>query len=451
MKLYKTDTQNQREAFLRGDIHVAVYGLGKMGLPLAGVFADVSGNVVGVDIDSEVVDAVNNGRSHFAGEPGLDELIGKTVQNNQLRATTESQEVAAESSVHVIIIPTLVDSSNNPDLSILKAVTEDIATGLESGDIVIIESTVPPKTSESVIEPLLAEKSVLNPSEFGVAFCPERTSSGRAIKDLRGAYPKVVGGTDEEATRVAELIYDEINSKGAIPVTDATTAEAVKVFEGVYRDVNIALANELAKLTDELGIDVTEATQVANTLPMCDIHDPGAGVGGHCIPFYPYFLIKQFEGPTPLLETAREINDSMPEFVINKLIAGLTNRGKAIADSTVVVLGLTYRPGVPEIRHAPSISIVDQLVTQNADVFAIDPVLEDFSDFEGASEINLAEMPDVNPDAVVLVTNHPEFSDIRWERFAEPLVIVDGRQALDIDVSEHFVYTIGEKQKSALW
>ena len=443
MKLYNKTQSNQRDALLEGDVPVAVYGLGKMGLPLAAVYADVTGNVTGVDIDAQVVKDIQSGISHIDGEPGLDNLVSETVAAGDLDATTDGETAAKNANIHVIIVPTLVTSENDPDLSTLESVLTVIAGGLERGDLVIIESTVPPKTSQDVIEPLLASESGIDRSEFGVAFCPERTSSGRAIQDINGAYPKVVGGTDEEAKRVAEMVYGEINDLGVIPVTDATTAESVKVFEGVYRDVNIALANELAKLADGLGIDVLEAIEVANTLPMCDIHIPGAGVGGHCIPYYPYFLIEGVDGPTPLMETAREVNDSMPGFTTEKLIEGLTRTDTALSDATVVVLGLTYRAGVEEIRHAPSRPIVERLVTQDADVFVVDPVLEDFSAFEGVTPIDVSEVYDIAPDAVVLVTAHQEFESIEWDRFEDRLVVVDGRQALDLDESEHFIYTIG--------
>ncbi|WP_280537349.1 nucleotide sugar dehydrogenase [Halopenitus sp. POP-27] len=443
MKPYNNHEEDLREAFIGGDVPVAVYGLGKMGLPLAAVYADVCGSVTGVDIDETIVESVSAGTAHVDGEPGLDQLVQRTVEAGELSATTDGQHAAATASIHVIIVPTLVTDDNEPDLSVVASVVSDIAAGLDPGDVVVIESTVPPQTCREVVEPLLAEESGLDVDEFGVAFCPERTSSGRAIEDIRGAYQKVVGGSDPEATRVARIVYEAINDAGVVSVSDATTAEAVKVFEGVYRDVNIALANELAKLADDLEIDVLEAIEVANTLPMCDIHTPGAGVGGHCIPYYPYFLINQFDGPTPLIETARNVNDSMPEFVTEKLIDGLTERNTALSDATVVVLGLTYRAGVAELRHAPSIPIVERLVTQNAEVFVVDPVLEDFSAFNGATPVEQSEIYGADPDAVVLVTGHDEFESIDWDGFDRSLVVVDGRQALDLAETDHWVYTIG--------
>ncbi|UPW00404.1 nucleotide sugar dehydrogenase [Halorussus gelatinilyticus] len=439
--LYGNDapTADQREAFLTGRVPVAVYGLGKMGLPLAAVYADTCGNVVGADVDPEVVETVNAGECHVKREPGLPELVGETVERGALEATDDPAAAAADAAVHVVIVPTPITEDHEADLSILKSVAEDVGSGLDPGDLVVVECTVPPRTCEDLLEPLLAEAA--GHDEFGLAFCPERTSSGRALEDIRGAYPKVVGGADDEATRVAELVYGEITDNDVLAVSDATTAEAVKVFEGLYRDVNIALANELATLTDELGIDVNEAIATANTQPFCEIHTPGPGVGGHCIPYYPYFVINGFETDSPLLETAREVNDSMPEFTVETLARELDAEGKSPEEATVAVLGLTYRPGVEETRATPAEPIAERLSALGATVLGVDPMLDDAESFD-LEKISQDALYDREPDAVVLVTPHSEFDAIEWERF-DPLVVVDGRQSLDLAATDHRVYTVG--------
>ena len=435
-------TEEQRRAFRSGEIPVAVYGLGKMGLPLAGVYAEACGNVIGADIDEDVVAGINDGKSHIKREPGLDELVTELVAEGAFRAVADPAEAAREAAVHVIIIPTLLTDEHVPDLSILRSVVDDVATGLAPGDIVVVESTVPPRTCSEMVYPRLQRESGLAAGEFGLAFCPERTASGRALEDIRGAYPKVVGGIDTESTRVAGLIYGAINEQGTIPVSDTTTAEAVKVFEGVYRDVNIALANELAKMTDELEIDVREAIQVANTQPYCDIHDPGPGVGGHCIPYYPYFLIEGLETRNRLLRTAREINDEMPAFTVRKLAEELASEGKNVADARVAVLGLTYRPGVEETRASPAIPITHRLTDLGADVLTIDPMLDDTSEFAG-EQVPLETLYDHDLDAIVLTTPHEEFDAIDWTAFKRPLVVIDGHAAVDLVGTDHRHYAIG--------
>ncbi|WP_336036848.1 nucleotide sugar dehydrogenase [Halobacterium yunchengense] len=435
VQLYGSElaTDRQRSAFVSGEVPVAVYGLGKMGLPLAAVYAETTGNVAGVDVDESVVRAVNRGESPIDGEPGLDDLVREAVVEGSLEAFTDGAAVAEDASLHVVIVPTLVDDDDEPDLSVVKDVARDIAAGLDAGDTVVFESTLPPRSCRDELLPLLESESGLDRSEFGLAFCPERTSSGRALRDVRGAHPKVVGGVDDESTRVAEVVYGELTSNDVIPVANATTAEAVKVFEGVYRDVNIALANELGRHADELGIDVVDAIDAANTQPFCDIHTPGAGVGGHCIPYYPHFLIQRFESSSQLMETAREINEMMPLYTTELTLNGLREAGTPPSEADVAVLGLTYRPGVAEIRSTPALPIVEHLSDVGADVTVVDPVLDDYEAFEdvGGTPESVSRLQEQSFDAVVLVTPQDAFArlDVRSLRpHGERLLVVDGRQ-----------------------
>jgi UDP-N-acetyl-D-mannosaminuronic acid dehydrogenase len=440
-RLYGSDADADEigRRFANGELPVAVYGLGKMGLPIASVFADVTGNVTGADIDPDVVASVNAGESHVEGEPGLPELVAETVESGAFEAVNDPQAAARDATVHVVIVPTLLTDTNNPDLAVVRSVVDDIAAGLEAGDFVVVESTVPPRTTRGVVAPRLAEQSGLAPDEFGVAFCPERTSSGRALVDIREAYPKIVGGVDEESTRVAAAIYDEVTDNDVIAVSDATTAEAVKVFGGVYRDVNIGLANEFATYADGLDIDVREAIEASNTNPHSNILQPGPGVGGHCIPVYPYFLLNRFDVHSPIVQAARTVNDSMPTHVVGKLEGALEQRGTALRDATVLVLGVTYRAGVEETRNSPAVAILQQLSNAGAETVAVDPMLDDV---EGVAELvsqDAAAGRDL--DAVVLVTAHEAFDDYEWDAH-EDLVVVDTRDALD-DVIGHDRYVVG--------
>jgi UDP-N-acetyl-D-mannosaminuronic acid dehydrogenase len=442
-RLYGSDvpTDRQRAAFTGGAVPVAVYGLGKMGLPLAATFAARSGNIVGVDLDPAVVDAINDGTSPVGGEPGLEPAVSATVGEGSLRATTDGPRAARDASIHVVIVPTLLDENDTPDLSAIESVVGDISAGLAAGDTVFLESTLPPRSCVDVIQPRLAAGSGLEPDEFGLAFCPERTSSGRALEDITGSYPKIVGGSDEESTRVARLVYDEITDNEVIPTSDPTTAECVKLFEGLYRDVNIALANELGRLADELEIDVREAIGAANTQPYCDLHDPGAGVGGHCIPYYPHFVIEGCETETTLLETARQVNDEMEQFTVQATVEELDRVGTGIGDATIAVLGVTYRPGVDETRASPAWTITSTLSSAGASVYNVDPVCSDLGAFAGRPA-TLSDLPAIEPDALVLLTAHDAFDDIPWRRLSDP-VVVDGRDALADPQTDGPVYTIG--------
>ena len=441
--LYGSDRPEsvQREAFTRGEYPVAVYGLGKMGLPIATIFAEKTGAVTGVDVDESVVEGINDGECHVQNEPGLDEAVTDLVNDGSLQASTDGVAAAEDARIHVVIVPTLITDDDQPDTSVVTSVARDIAQGLAPGDLVCVESTLPPGTCREVLAPLLRYESGIAADEFGLAFCPERTASGRALADVRGNHPKVVGGDDAESTHVASLVYDELTDNEVIPVSDTTTAEAVKVFEGLYRDVNIALANELARFTEELGIDVREAIDVANTQPYCDIHDPVSGVGGQCIPYYPYFVLYWLETSSPLLATSRSVNDATPVHVVDLLEARLEERDGSLAGSTVIVLGLTYRAGVAETRASPAIDICRTLDDRGATVYASDPLV----DAEGvpATWVHPEEIGAIEADAVVLATDHEAFDVVDWSSFPSSTVLLDTRDVLDPDRIDGDVYVVG--------
>lgn len=433
-------SENQRHQLTAGEVPVAVYGLGKMGLPLAAVYATVTGNVTGVDIDEDVVTAINNGDSPVENEPGLGALVERTVADGSLSATSDIESAAAEASVHVLLVPTLLDEQNSADLSAVIGLTLDIGPHLDPGNTVVVESTIPPGTCEEKLWPLL-EQTASKPEEIGLAFCPERTMSGRALKDIQASYPKIVGGIDDESTRVAELVYGEITANEVHAAPDARTAECVKVFEGLYRDSNIALANELGTLADELGVDVSEAIELANTQPFCDLHRPGMGVGGHCIPVYPYFLLDSIESNAPMVELSRQINDGMPLYAIGRLREAMEKRDQTLAGADVAVLGVTYRPGVDEVRYSPAFPLVRELRQVGATVHLVDPICSDLSPFDG-EPARVEELHTLDLDAALLVTDHEEFDRIDWSAM-DPMVVVDGRQALNLRGTGHHVETIG--------
>ncbi|NOZ59703.1 MAG: nucleotide sugar dehydrogenase [Euryarchaeota archaeon] len=353
---------------------VAVYGLGKMGLPLAAVFAERGARVIGVDINPRVVESVNRGLNHIEGEPKLGELVRRNVRAGRLTATTDGEAAAREADVMVILVPVVLDAEKRPDLRALRAVCTSIAGGMEKGDLVLIETTLPPGTTSGVVAPLLESSGLRAGEDFGLAHCPERAMTGRVVEDIMGAYPKIVGGIDRRSTEAAIGIYRVVNSRGVIPVTNATTAEMVKVAEGVYRDVNIAIANELALVARKHGVDVWEVIKAANTQPYCNLHMPGAGVGGHCIPVYPWFIIDE---DTRLIRTAREVNDSMSGFLVSRLEDILRREGERLEGSEIAVVGLTYRPGVKETYHSPARLVIEHLKRRGARVYGYDPLLSE--------------------------------------------------------------------------
>lgn len=432
MKIHGMNKKNIVRALKNGDITIAVYGLGKMGLPLATVFAEKGARVIGVDVNEKVVETVNKGINPIKGEDGLDELLSKNVRSKRLAATLDLVQAAKDADVMIIIVPTYLNDDYTPNLEHVKSVCRSISKGIEKGDLVILESTAPPGTTDAVIRSILEKSGLKAGRDFGLAHCPERTYSGRAIKDIMGDLnPRIVGGIDSKSTQAVAALYSAINKRGVICVTDAKTAEAVKVFEGIYRDVNMALANELALVCDELGIDAISVFDAANTDRFCHILKPGSGVGGHCIPVYPYFILKNVNRRCELITAARKLNDSMPNYMVELVSSGLGEIKKEIGDSTVLILGLSFRGGVKETRKSPAIPIIQELKKLKAKVYCYDPLftkeeIEGFgveykSDFKGL-------------DCIVIVTNHQEFKGYDWNKIGKEIrnkVIVDGRQIVD--------------------
>ncbi|MGQ0535872.1 MAG: nucleotide sugar dehydrogenase [Methanobacteriota archaeon] len=420
-------------AALKKGLPVSVHGLGKMGLPLAAAIGKRGARIHGVDVDPEVVAFLNKGRTRIVGEPGLAELVARLHKKRTFSATTDGAAAARASRVHILLVPTLLTPEKEPDLHVLLRAAKTASLGLKEGDLVFVECTVPLGTTQGPLRDILDQGSGLFAgSDYGLAFCPERTSSGRALLDIEGAYPKIVGGIDAASTEAAAAFYGVVNKKGVIPVSNATAAEAVKLFEGVYRDVNIALANELSKACEEHHISSAEVIEAANTQPYSHLHRPGIGVGGHCIPVYPYFVTTTTKTAMPLLSTAREVNDGQPRHAVRILKELLGERGVSLPGAKIVVLGLAYRGGVKEHRYAPAIEVMRLLSEEKADARIWDPL---WSDAElSAMGYAAASRGDLSgADGAIVVTDHPEFKTLPWKRIAAGMrhpVVVDGRRLL---------------------
>ncbi len=441
MRLLGSSVEKVKDSFRSGELTISLFGLGKMGLPLASVFADEGATVVGVDVDEDVVKKINECENPVEDEPGLDELVAKNVSEGRLEASLDGAEAVSKADFHVILVPTLVDERGNVELDPVFDAAGKIAEGLDEGDVVVTEATMPPGTTESLVDVL--EESGLEVGEFGLGHAPERTMTGTAVRDIRGQYPKIIGGDSGETSEVLKGVYEIVNSKGVVEMPSIISAEAVKVFEGVYRDVNIALANELALYCEEKGIDALEVFEAANSQPYCDIHEPGAGVGGHCIPVYPWFVMNQMEKKeAELLSVARKLNDSMAYHVVDLVVRGLNGFGSAVKGSRILVLGLTFRGGVREFFKTPAVPVIEELDELGAEVYAYDPLCDEEDalrfgaewkeDFEGV-------------DAAVILTDHDEFAELDLDEMGAEMshkLIIDGRNVLDEErtVGEGFTY-----------
>jgi UDP-N-acetyl-D-mannosaminuronic acid dehydrogenase len=351
---------------------IAVIGLGKAGLPLASIIANRGFEVIGVDIDERRCEAINSGKNPIPEEMGLDELI-KMHGGKDLIATTKYDD-AKECTVFIVIVPLFTDETNNPDFSILESAFREVGKILKKQDLVVLETSVPPKTTEERARKWLEEESGLELCDFYLAHSPERIMTGFSISRLK-EFPKVVGGVNPESGVKAVEIY-----KNFIPnlhiVSSARVAEFIKLMEGCYRDVNIGLANELFKIADELGVDFYEAREYANH-EYCHIHLPSTGVGGHCIPVYPWFLIKEMEKREKferarLLLTAREINDEMIEYWAEKIVLECMKINKPLKEVKICVKGITFRDSVKELYQSRNLALAKLLSEKGLDVYVYD-------------------------------------------------------------------------------
>ncbi len=356
---------------------IAIIGLGNAGLPLAAVVADSGIDVVGVDINEERCNRINRGDNPIPEEVGLEDLI-KMHGGKRLVATAKFED-AKGCKTFIVIVPVFVDAGYNPDFSIMKSALLSLGKILKKGDLVVLETTFPPGTTEEMAESLLTQSSGLPKSDFFLAYSPERIMTGYSISRLR-EFPKVIGGRDEESGIVAYQAYKKFINNLHL-VSSARVAEMIKVMEGCYRDVNIALANELFKICQDLGVDFMEARDKANH-QFCHIHLPSTGVGGHCIPVYPWFLIKEMEkrehfSNCRLLRTSREVNDEMILYWAEKILLQCLKIKKPLSSIKICIKGITFRAGVKEFYHSRNLALAKMLVEEGLDAYVWDPLMSE--------------------------------------------------------------------------
>ncbi len=400
---------------------ICVLGLGYIGLPTASAFARSGINVTGVDINPKIVASLQKGVPHIK-EPGLDAFVQEAFQSGRLKVASKPEKAEA----FIIAVPTPIYHDKTADLSYVKSAAESILPVLEKGNLVVLESTSPPRTTRDLVAPILERSGLKAGRDFLLAYSPERVLPGQIIRELT-ENARVIGGVDRASAEAGRDLYRAF-ARGEIVLTDATTAETVKLMENTYRDVNIALANEMLRMGEEFGIDVWEAIAIANLHPRVNIMMPGPGVGGHCISVDPWFLVEAAPTLTPLIRTAREINDSQPEYVVRRMESIL---GK-LSGRKLAVLGLTYKPDVDDIRESPSLEVVRLLATEGADVTTCDP-LAPAVEHPGRRAGSVEEAVR-GADAVILLVGHKPYRSLSPEslrRLMHQAIAIDCQHAWD--------------------
>ena len=406
--------------------NVAVIGLGKIGLTLAAVFANNGFNVLGADRNEAVVKSVNEGKSHVINEPGLEKLVTNAYHNKTLSATLTTADAVAQSQIVIVIVPVLVDDQNNVDYQFIDGAVRDLASGIKKGTLVIFETTLPPGDTRGRFGVEIEEISGLKiGTDFYLAYSPERVYSNRIIEDLKN-YPKIVGGVNGESLEMACSFYQKALNCELIKVSSLETAEFSKVAECVYRDVNIALANELAQFADKKGVKMSEVISASNSQPFSHLHQPGIGVGGHCIPIYPYFFINKGlnEGLTPL---SRGINDNMAEYAMTRI----EEEVGSLKGKNILILGLSYREDVKEPTKSTTLALIDQLNKIKANIFVNDPLFTTSEILNyGVTPLSLTDEGTSTMEVVILQAYHQAYESINFEVFENCKLVLDGRNKL---------------------
>lgn len=409
---------------------ISIVGLGYIGLPTAALFASRRVEVIGIDINQRAVDTINQGKIHII-EPGLEAIVRVAVEDGYLRATTQPEPAEA----FLVAVPTPFNAGNQPDLQYIEAAAKAIAPVLTRGNLVVLESTSPVGATEKMAAWLAAARPDLtfpqthgDSADIQIAHCPERVLPGKVVDELV-TNDRVIGGMSEKANAMAIALYKTF-VEGECVTTDARTAEMAKLTENSFRDVNIAFANELSIICDELNINVWELIELANLHPRVNILQPGAGVGGHCIAVDPWFIIDSAPNSARLIRMARQVNNAKPQWVIEKIKAAVTdvlskNPNKSLADIKIACLGLAFKPNIDDLRESPAMEIALATLAIGCQILVVEPNIEALPNQFDSNHVSLGTMQEALSDAdvVCVLVKHKQF--VECEQLAQVDVLID--------------------------
>jgi len=433
-----------------GKLKIAIYGLGHVGAPLAAVWLRAGGHVIGVDRSKKVLSEARKGRTTIP-EPNVNQAFRNGIDSGRFKLYDDPIKASRDSYFKMICVPVLSqDQELSADLTAVSEVATMIGKGLKKNDVVSLNPSVPPGTTEDVVIPIVERESGLNvTSDFCMIYNPERIYEGRAVKDIEENYPAILSSIGPKSKEIAFTIYSFIFKKGVLLLDSIRTAEAEKLFEGVYRDVNIALANEMAKFCEAAGIDFWQARDAANSQPFCHIHKPGIGVGGACIPVYPQFVLDVAKKINVLCEVtniSRAVNDGMPSYCVRQAIRLL--KFSDLPQSTITILGLAFRGDVSDTRLYPTYSVIRELQKFGVKKINIhDPLVSDDPDLSSFQNVLLtSDLKKAIKDSnlIILSTDHHEYKKL-GKTFFRNIPVYDGRGLLDRNLAnKHKILTIGQ-------
>ena len=415
---------------------ICIVGLGYVGLPTAIFFAEKGFDVIGVGIHEKSIKMINQGISPI-GELNLDSRLSKVVNDKKLFATSDLKQATEKSNIIISIVPTPVDEFKDPDLTPIISSGTEITKGLSKGKLVILESTVYPGVTEETLQPILEKSGLKAGEDFGLAYCPERYNPGDEKHGIENV-SRVVGGITPEWAEITRELYQIIINEDIKVLRNIKTAEAAKVIENTQRDLNIALVNELAMIFECIGIDVMDVIDGASTKWNFNVYYPGAGVGGHCLPVDPYYLVKKAKElgyHSKVIAAGRSINDNMPLHMVNLVQDALNEQEKSLKNSNIVVLGFSYKENVGDPRESPAKTMIKHLKKKGANVIVVDPYIEEINNEFGILKTDMYEALK-GADAMVLITAHDDFKSIDFQRIKKLMnspIVIDGRRIYDPD------------------
>ena len=438
-----------------GRFKIAVYGLGYVGSSIASVWLRVGAHIIAVDKSLDVLENARRGRTHVL-EPGVNEAFTKGLAEKRFEVYNDPVQASHDSYFKMVCVPVSI-ANESTDLTALKEVAAAVGKGLKKGDAITLNSSVPPGTTEDIVIPILEKTSGFKvETDFCMIYSPERIYEGRAIEDIEERYPAIVSGAGHKSVEVGIRLYSLVFKKGVIAMSNIRAAETEKLLEGVYRDVNIALANEVAKFCEKLEVDFWEVREASNSQPFCQIHKPGIGVGGACIPVYPQFILQtaaKMKINCDITKLSRTVNDSMPAYSVKQAIK-LLNGKKSLVGSIVTLLGLAFRGGVSDTRFSPTYKVIEELQKLKVKEIRIhDPLarIESLSSKVGENVTLTSHLNEAlkGTNLVMLIADHPEYRNLTADKL-ENVPVYDGRGILNrskFDSSKFDAIGVGYKKK----
>ena len=434
-KIDANDINQVKNSLADKSLKVCVVGIGRIGLPTALSFAKVGLQTIGMDINEQLVDSLNQGNFPLKDEPGYEDIFNNVIKNGNFSATTDINKAISGSDLILLSLPTPMNEKNIPNYSVLESVCKQLGDILQPNSLIVVESTIEPGFIENNLINILEGTNRLHAGKnFTIGVCPENANPGEILHDFTNL-PRLVGGIDQQSTKIITMIYDFVFSVELIIMPDCKTANAVKLTTNVFRDVNIGFVNELSLMFDKLGIDTLKVLDAAKRKYNFQIHYPGPGVGGPCLPINSYQFLNtaaRTNSKLSIIEQGRKINEKMPEYVVNLTLDGFKISKKSIKDSSILILGISYKPDVKDIQLSPAEIIINKLKTLGAKIKIYDPYFKGSQVFGINVEQNIDDILS-KVDAAIIVTAHKEFQEIDPKIFSKMKtpILIDSRGIID--------------------